>query len=176
MEIALIIVNVIAGAAGAYALARRFQGIDTKDTSFHRQYGILISIYFVECVSMVLGMGIPLFSLFLSFIWAAIFGVRLSKWESRTEIRKTSFLLSLYTSFPVMTFIIVPIALLAAGQDVTSIETGYRFGIPQSPFVPSPMRTILGFYMMMILGALALKTLITVGGIAFVGRGRKEAA
>jgi len=176
MEIALIIVNVIAGAAGAYVLARRFRGIDAEYRSIHRQFGILISVYFVECVSMVLGMGIPLFSLFLSFIWAAIFGMRLSKWDSRAAIWKTSFLISLYTSLPVLTLIIVPITVLAAGQDITSIETGYRFGIPQPSFLPSPVRTILGFYAVLILGAFALKTLITVGGIAIVGRGRKETA
>jgi hypothetical protein len=176
MEIALIIVNVMVGAAGAYVLARRFQGMDVKGGSIHRQYGILISVYFVECVSMVLGMGIPLFSIFLSFIWAAIFGMRLSKWDSRSAARRASFLLSLFTSLPAMTFIIVPIAVLAGGQDITSVETGSGFGIPQSSFIPSPMRTIIGFYATLILGALVLKTLITVGGITLVGRGRVEAA
>jgi len=176
MEIALIIINVMAGAVGAYVLARRFHGMDDKGGSIRRQYGILISVYSVECVSMVVGMGIPLFSIFLSFIWAAIFGMRLSEWDSRTATRKASFLLSLYTSLPAMTFIIVPIALLAGGQDIGSVETGYRFGIPQFSFIPSPMRTILGFYTTLVLGALALKTLVTVGGIALVGRGRVEAA
>ena len=38
------------------------------------------------------------------------------------------------------------------------------------------MRTILGFYTVLILGAFALKTLITVGGIALVGSRRKEVA
>ena len=176
MEIALIIVNVIAGAAGAYVLARRFQGMDAREGSIHRQCGILLSVYFVECVSMVLGMGIPVFSVFLSFIWAAIFGMRMSKWESRSAIRKISFLLSLYTSLPVITFIIVPIAVMAAGQDITNVEIGYRFGIPQFSFVPPPLRTILGFYAVLVLGGFALKTLITVGGIALVGRGRTETA
>jgi CDP-diglyceride synthetase len=175
MVTALIIVNVVMGAAGAYALARHFRGIDAGERNLHRQYGILISVYFVECVSMVLGMGIPVFSIFLSFIWAAIFGMRLSKWDSRASIRKTSFLLALYTSLPAMTFIIVPIVLLAGGQDIMSVESGYQFGIHQFSFVPSPLRTILGFYTALVLGSYALKTGITVGGIALVGRERKKA-
>lgn len=176
MEITLIIINVIAGAAGAYMLARRFQVTGVAEENIRRQFGIFISIYFVECVSIVLGMGIPVFSIFLSFIWAAIFGMRLSRWDSRASIRKTSFLLSIYTSLPVISFIIVPIVVLAGGQDVTDVETGYRFGIPQFPFIPFPVRTILGFYTVMILGAFAIKAIVTMGGVALVGRGRKEAA
>jgi CDP-diglyceride synthetase len=175
MEIALIIVNVIGGAVGAYLLARSYRGIGAGERSVHRQYGILISVYFVECVSMALGMGIPVFSIFLSFVWAAIFGMRLSKWESSTSARKASFFLSLYTSLPVMTFIIVPIGALTAGQDIVSVEAGSRFGIPQFSFVPAPVRTILGFYIVLVLGGFVFKTLITMGGIALVVRGRMEA-
>lgn len=176
MEIALIVVNVIAGALGAYMLARRFRIVEGEKGNIQRQFGILISIYFAECVSVVLGMGMPVFSIFLSFIWAAIFGMRLSKWDSRAEIRKGSFLVSLYTSLPVISFIIVPVVVIAGGGNVASVEAGHRFGIPQFPFIPSPMRTILGFYTAVILGAFTLKTLITMGGIALVGRKGREAA
>jgi hypothetical protein len=176
MEIALIIVNVVGGAGGAYLLVRGFRNIGAAERSFHRQYGILISIYFVECVAMTLGMGVPVFSIFLSFVWAAIFGMQLSKWESRAAVRKCSLFLSLYTSLPAMTFIIVPIGALAAEIDIASVEAGSRFGIPQFSFVPAPVRTILGFYMMLVVGGFAFKTLITMGGVALVVRGRKEAA
>lgn len=44
MEIALIVVNVITGAVGAYVLARRFRAFDAGKGNAHRQYGILISV------------------------------------------------------------------------------------------------------------------------------------
>ncbi len=176
MEIALIIVNVVGGAGGAFLLARGLRNTGAAEGSIHRRYGILVSVYLVECVAMVLGKGIPLFSIFLSFVWAAIFGMQLSNRESRPAVRKAAFFLSLYTSLPAMTFIIVPVGALAAGTDIASVEVGSRFGIPQFSFVPAPVRTILGFYIVLVLGGFAFKTLITMCGVALVVRGRKEAA
>jgi CDP-diglyceride synthetase len=176
MVAALVIVNLVMGSAGAYALARRFRDVGDGDTNIYRLCGIFISVYFVECVSMILGMGVPVFSIFLSFVWAAIFGMRLSNWRSRDVIRKTSYLLSLYTSLPAMSFITVPIAVLSSGGDITSVDAGYRFGIPRIALVPQPMRTILGFYATLAVVSLILKTIITVGGIALVGRGRTKSA
>ena len=176
MVAALVIVNLLAGAAGAYALARRIRGGGDGDSGIYRRCGIFISVYVVECASMVLGMGIPVYSIFLSFVWAAIFGTWLSNRRSRGGIRKTSYLLSLYTSLPAMSFITVPIAVLSGGGDVTSVDAGYRFGIPRIASLPEPMMTILGFYATLAVGSLVLKTIITAGGIALVGRGRKSPA
>jgi len=36
----------------------------------------LIAIYFIECVAMVMGMGIPVFSVILAFVWGIVFGLR----------------------------------------------------------------------------------------------------
>jgi len=176
MVTALVIVNLAAGAAGAYALARRVRDVEGGDAGVHRHYGVFISVYFVECVSMMLGMGMPVFSIFLAFVWAAIFGTRLSNRRSRAGIRKTSYLLSLYTSLPAMSFIIVPIGVLSSGGDITSVDAGYRFGIPRIALLPEKMRTISGFYTTLAFGSLVLKTIITAGGIALVGRGRKGPA
>ena len=176
MVTAIIIANLAAGAAGAYVLARGVRGAEKGETGIARQYGVFISVYFVECVSLVLGMGIPVFSIFLSFIWAAVFGPRLSRWRSRAAIRKISTLLSLYTSFPAVSFIIIPIAVLSNGGDITSVDAGYRFGIPRFSLLPGLLRTILGFYATLAIGSLIIKTIVTTGGIALVGRRRKRSA
>ena len=176
MEAALIIVNVVAGAGGAYLFAHGLRRIGTGERSIHRLFGVFASVYFVECVAMVLGVGIPVYSIFLSFVWAAVFGMHLSKWESKAAVRKTSFILSIYTSLPVMTFVIVPITALAGGRDIAGVGSGIRFDVPQHTFVPPPLGTILGFHIMMAAAGFALKTLITMGGVALVARGGKEAA
>ncbi len=176
METPLVIINAVLGAGGAFLLARGLGRIRAGERSFQRRYGIFLSIYFVECAAMLLGMGVPLFSLFLSFIWAAIFGMYLSKWDSRAAALKASFILSLYTSLPAMTFVIVPIAALSGGRDIMSVEVGSRFGIPQFSIVPAPFRTILGFYISMAVVVFALKTSITMGGVVLVTRGRRDTA
>ena len=75
-----------------------------------------------------------------------------------------------------MTFVIVPITALAGGRDIVGVGSGIRFDVPQHPFVPAPIGTILGFHIMMAAAGFALKTLITMGGVALVARGGKEAA
>jgi hypothetical protein len=174
MEIALVVLNIIAGFGCAYPLARFFGMIHGKPEKTFSHYRLLAIVYLVECLSMILGMGLPVFSVFLSFIWAAVFGLGFAGRAPAAAIRKASLLLSLYTCLPAATFIVVPIVSALSGSDVLSTEVGRDFGIPQYSFVPWPVRTILGFYLALIGGAVLSKTVITVGGVSLVVRSGKK--
>ena len=55
---------------------------------------------------------------------------------------------------------------LFAGRPILSADEGASFGIPS--FVPWPMNTILGFYAVLAIGVVVLKTVIITGGVSLL--------
>lgn len=162
VELTLIMVNLAAGFGCAIPMARLL----SKQTRVFRYFAMLIGVYFVECVAVVAGMGIPVFSVGLAFVWGIVFGVWLRSRTPKLTALKTSFLLSIYSSLPAASFIIVPVMGLVSGHPVLSVEEGARFGIPG--FLPWPLTTTLGFYATLVIGAVVFKTVITTGEVALL--------
>ncbi|MFB0509728.1 MAG: hypothetical protein ACETVX_04470 [bacterium] len=100
-EYVLIIVNLIAGFVFAIPIAKIFDKLNRKQKSFLRYFAILIGVYFIECIAIVMGMGIPVFSIGLAFIWGILFGFWLWSRISRDKILKTSFFPPQADSIPV---------------------------------------------------------------------------
>jgi hypothetical protein len=173
IEYTLIATNLAAGFICAIPLSRYLSKVWNDPGSYFRYYAILIGVYFVEGVSLVMGMGIPVLSVPMAFVWGIAFGLWLRKCASRRAALKTAVLLSLFTSLPALSFIIISaIGLISPdGWDILSVEAGRRLGIPD--FVPSPLNTILGFYIIPAVIATALKTIITTG-VVFAVRGLKN--
>jgi hypothetical protein len=162
-ELTLIIVNLAVGFGCAIPIARRLRVVNRKPRRFLRCFAFLVGIYLLECVALVMGMGIPLFSLGLAFLWGIVFGFWLRASSSTRNVLKTAFFLSLYSSLPVASFIILPILFWIGGWSILSAQEGARLGIPD--FIPRPLNTILGFYVALALSTPVLKTLITTGEV-----------
>ncbi|KPL01586.1 MAG: hypothetical protein AMJ90_07525 [candidate division Zixibacteria bacterium SM23_73_2] len=164
----LILVNLIFGFGFALPLQRHLSRVVTKPKKSLRYFVILIGIYFVECVAIILGMGIPVFSVFLAFVWGVIFGFWLRERASTRAVIKTSFFLSLYSSLPAASFILIPLVMGIAGHNVLSTEAGTSFGIPDFLHLPWPLNTILGFYAALVIGAVVFKMIITTGEVSLL--------
>ena len=162
----LIIVNLIVGFSCAIILARFLNKVSSKPKRILHYFVILIAIYFIECIAMVMGMGIPVFSVILAFVWGIVFGLRFRTGMPTHNALKASFLLSLYSSFPVASFIFVPFVCWASGWDILSVEGGIQFGIPAFLHLPWPLNTILGFYLALTIGVVLFKTVITTGVVS----------
>ena len=108
-------------------------------------------------------MGIPVFSIVLAFAWGVVFSSWLRTRVMNRRVLKSSFFLSLYSSLPAASFIVVPVLVWIGGGHILSAEEGVRFGIPEFLHLPWPLNTILGFYAALVIGAVVLKTLITTG-------------
>lgn len=162
-ELVLIIMNLIVGFGVAIPIAMFLKKTNTKPANFFLQLIILISIYFAECIAVVIGMGIPVFSIALAFVWGFVFSSWLRNRALNRQVLKSSFFLSLYSSLPAASFIVVPILMWIGGWHILSAEEGARFGIPEFLYLPWPLNTILGFYAALVIGAVVLKTLITTG-------------
>jgi len=162
-EYIVVTLNLVAGLSFAFPLSRLFSRLDRESPRVFRYYVIFIGIYFLECVAIVSMMLVPIISIGLAFVWGICFGLWLRARTSPHKARKTSFYLSLYSSFPVVSFIVVPVLALFAGRPILSAEEGVSFGIPS--FIPWPMNTILGFYAFLAIGVAVLKTVITTGGV-----------
>ncbi len=160
-ELVLIILNLIVGFGFAIPITMFLKNTNKKPTNFIFQFIILISIYFAECIAVIIGMGIPVFSIVLAFVWGFVFSSWLRNRALNRQVLKSSFFLSLYSSLPAASFIVVPVLMWIGGGHVLSAEEGVRFGIPE--FLPWPLNTILGFYAALVIGAVVLKTLITTG-------------
>ncbi|MEA3314015.1 MAG: hypothetical protein U9Q18_06540 [Caldisericota bacterium] len=166
IEYFLIIANLIIGFSCAIILARFFNKVDRKPKRILHYFVILIAVYFIECVAMARGMGIPVFSVILAFVWGLVFGLRFRTSVPTRNALKASFLLSLYSSFPAASFIFVPFVCWASGWDILSAEGGIQFGIPAFLHLPWPLNTILGFYLALTMGAVLFKTGITTGVVS----------
>ncbi len=156
----LIIVNLITGLGCAIPIARLLEKINKKPKTFFRYFAAFISIYLIECIAIIMGMGIPVFSIGLAIVWVMVFGYWLTNRAVKNEVLKTSLFFSLYSSLPAVSFILIPGIAMISGRNIINVEQGIQFGIPN--FLPYPINTILGFYLVITIGALVLKTAITV--------------
>lgn len=163
IEYALVLFNLAAGFGCATLVARLIGRGGIRGGRFFRCYTICVGTYFIECVALAMGMGIPVFNVGLGILWGVIAGVFLR--ANRRPVRDALFL-SLYCSLPAVSFIVVPLFVWFAGWSITSAKAGADFGIPV--FLPWPMNTILGFYAVLVSGVVVLKTLITTGEVRFL--------
>lgn len=165
-EIILFLVNLCLGIGFAIHLSRHLKAVNPQPHSFFRYFIMFVGMYFIECVAIVVAMLLPVFSLSLAFVWGIVFGLWLRESTSVHKVLKIAFHISLYTSFPAASFILVPIIGLFAGWDVLSTEEAIRFGIPD--FLYWPLNTILGFYVALSVGIIVLKTAITTGSVSLL--------
>ncbi|GAG04033.1 unnamed protein product [marine sediment metagenome] len=172
---ALIGVNLLAGFGCAVPVARLLGRVQGNPNRVLRYFALLIGVYFVESVAMVVGMGIPVFSVGLAFVWGIVFG----RWLRRSgapvrRVLQTALALSLYCCLPAASFLVIPVLVSWAGWAVLSVADGTRFGIPEA--FPWPTNTILGFYATGVAAAVVLKTLITTGEVSFLIHRREGSA
>ncbi len=165
-EIILALVNLCLGFGFALILSRRLITFMPQPQRFLRLFIMCVGIYFLECVAIVAAMLLPIFSVSLAFVWGIIFGLWLRESAPAHKVLKTSFLISLYTSFPAASFILVPLFGLVSGWDVLDAAEAARFGIPE--FLYWPFNTILGFYVSLSAGIFILKTVITPGIVSLI--------
>jgi len=165
-EFTLVIANLIFGIGCAIPISRLLGKTWNKPYKVFRYFALLIGIYLIECIAVVMAMGIPVFSVGLAFVWGIVFGLWLRPLESTRKALRASFFLSLYTSLPAASFIVLFVLMWASGRHILSSEEGIRFGIPD--FFPWPLNTILGFYAACSIGAVVFKTTITTGEVSLL--------
>jgi len=168
IEYILVIVNLILGFGCAVPLARLLRRLKGQLSGVSRHFVILVGIYFVECVAVVVAMGMPVFSVGLAFIWGIVFGLWLRNRAPTCEVLKTSFFLALYSSLPAISFILIPVMAWVKGWHILSPADGARFGIPDFLHLPWPLDTILGFYAALVVGAILFKSVITTGEVSLI--------
>ena len=164
-EYILVAVNLVGGFGCAVPLAGVLRKAYGERTTFLRYFVLLIGVYFVECAAIVMGMGIPVFSMGMAFVWGIIFGLWLRGRGPAREVLKQSFFLSLYTSLPAASFAIVPV-LLSFSRPILSVAEGAKLGIPG--FAPWPLNTILGFYVVPAMCAVVFKIVVTTSEVSLL--------
>jgi len=167
-ESVLMILNLILGFGFAVPIISYLQKINAMPAKFYLTFIILIGIYFIECTAVIFGMGIPVFSVVLAVVWGFVFSYWLRNRLQNRQLLKSSLYLTLYSCLPAASFIVVPLLMWIAGRQILSAEEGAQFGIPELFW---PFNTILGFYAAIVIGAVVLKTLITMG----IVRSKREA-
>jgi hypothetical protein len=173
-EYILIAVNLAAGFGCAVPIAKLLGKDTSGNKRFLRYFAIAICVYFVECVAIVMGMGIPVFSMGMAFVWGIIFGFWLRGRRPARRVIRQSFFLSLYSSLPAVSFVTIPV-LWSFGGPVLSVAEGAELGIPA--FVPWPLNTILGFYVIPAMCAVVFKTVITTSEVSLlIHLGEKSAS
>lgn len=161
----LIIINLFIGFGFALPLTRHLLKIIDEWARFLRYFSLLIVLYFIESLALMLGMGIPVLNVLLAFIWGFLFARWFRNRLPWREALRTSFYLAMYSALPTASFILVPIMAWLGGWRILSAEDSFNFGIPDFLHLPWPVNTILGFYVVLVLGAIGLKILITMGEV-----------
>ena len=105
-----------------------------------------------------------------------LFGLHVRTRMNTIHAIKSALFLSLYSTLPMISFIVVPVMRLINGGSVLSVEEGIQFGIPELPPLLSLFNTILGFYTALIIGTLLFKTVITVGEVSLLIHLKKKTA
>lgn len=167
-EYAVVGVNLVAGVGGAILLGRHLKDVSGKPAPVARYVALLLGVYGLECAAIVAGMLVPVFTFGLAIVWGIALGLWLRGRAPGRAALRMSFFLSVYSSLPAASFMVVPLVLGWAGWPILTVEGGARLGIPR--FVPWPMNTVLGFYAAMALGVLAGTTLIIVGEVGWLSR------
>ena len=153
-------VNLLACLSFAIPASKYFSSTSCGKRSSLKCFFILIGVYFIEGLALGAGMTIPIFNIALAFVWGIVFGIWLKKSDSIGTLLKSSLLLSIYTTLPAVSLIVLPVMMVLRGWDVLSSQAGIKFGIPNSLW---PVNTILGFYVLLVLTAVLFKMVITVG-------------
>lgn len=164
----LLIVNLIIGFGFAVPLARLLKRVRGNQKRTFRYFVLLIGIYFVEGIAITVGMGMPVLSVGLAFVWGIVFGLWLREQAPARQVIKTSFFLSFYSCLPAVSFIIIPVLAAIGGRNVLSTQEAIQFGIPEFLHLPFPLSTILGFYVALVIGAVVFKTVITTGEVSLL--------
>lgn len=173
-EVVLIALNLVLGLGCAVPLAPLLSRLGRGERPALRWFALLVSLYFIEGVALTMGMGIPVLNVGLAFIWALMLRRWLARGLPGRQALKTALWLSLYSSLPAASFLVIPVLVGIGGRPVLSAEAGAAFGIPA--ILPWPVSTILGFYAACALGAAAAKGLVTVGGFRMLVRLRNGSA
>lgn len=164
----LILINVVAGLGGAVPIARLLSAVSTEPVRGFRLFAIPLGVYFIESVAVAMGMGIPVFSVALALVWGVVFGRWLRRRASVRDALRAALWLALYSSLPAASFLSVPVMAWIGGRHILSTQEGVAFGIPEFLHLPWPLGTILGFYAALVVGALVLKVVITVGEVSLL--------
>ena len=162
-EYAVVGVNVAAGVGGAILLGRHLRGVSGKPAGAARCVAVLLGVYILECVAIVAGMLLPVFSAALAVAWGIVLGRWLRGRASRRAALRTACFVALYTSLPAASFMAVPLVLALGGWPILTAAGGAILGIPR--FIPWPAGTVLGFYAAVAIGTAVVKTLITTTGV-----------
>jgi hypothetical protein len=165
--IILAAVNLAVGFGFSVPIAKLLRRLTGQRTKCFRYFAALVGIYFVECVAFAAGMATQVFSIGLAFVWGIAFGRWLRERATAREVVRTGLLVALYTSAPTASFgVLLLLGKLVEGSNLISIDQAIAFGIPH--FVPWPLNTILGFCVALVIGTVALKTVITAGEISLL--------
>jgi len=166
LELIMVVLNLALGFGCAVPIARLIGRLRSKPKKAFRYFVVLVGLYFVEGVALMMGMGIPVLSVGLAFVWGIVLGLSLRvRVPAREALRLTVFI-ALYSSLPAASFIVIPVLLWIGGDPILSREFATSFGIPA--FFPWPLGTILGFYGACAVGAVVLKTVITTGEVSIL--------
>jgi hypothetical protein len=172
---ALVITNLICGFGCAVPLAKglgRFMGTPSR---FFRYFVMFVGIYFIECLAFAFGMCTQVFTISLSFVWGAIFGLWLKGLAPKRNIIRQTLFVSLYGCLPTVSFaFILSIFWIISGNGLLNVEQAGQFGIPD--FVPWPVNTMLGFCIALAVGTILLKTLITTALVKHLIRNTLQTA
>jgi len=162
LVIALVIINLTVGIGLAVPLAKQMRIVTGSQKSVFRYFAILLGLYFFECVAFAFGMCTQVFTIALSFVWGALFGLWLKGLAPKRNIIKQILFVSLYGCLPTVSFAAVLFTVwVIAGNGLLNVEQAYQFGIPD--FVPWPLNTILGFSIALAAGTTILKTVVSTG-------------
>jgi hypothetical protein len=167
----LAITNLIAGFGCAVPLAKGLGQLTGTPNRFLRYFAMFVGIYFLECVAFTFGMCTQVFTIGLSFVWGAIFGLWLKGLAPKRNIIRQAALISLYVCLPTVSFaLILSIFWVVGGNGLLNVEQAVRFGIPD--FVPWPLNTMLGFCVALAAGTIILKVVLTTGIVALIAHNK----
>lgn len=160
-ELVLILLNLLLGLGFAMPLARHLRRLAGPPFKTRRYVFALLGLYFVESLGLAFGMGIPVLGVGLAVVWGIILGHWLRIRASHEQARRTAELFAAYSCLPTISFLAIPMVLWAAGWSILSLTDARHLGIPG--FLPWPLTTILGFYVIPAVVASILKIAITTG-------------
>ena len=163
MELAILAVNLILGFALAWPVACGLRRLGLSRGRLLHTWALLVGLYFLEGVSMIAGMGIPIFSAALAFAWGPVLWRLFAPGAPADRVVRGAAAVSAYSCLPAASFLIVPAWCALAGRNVLSSTDGAQFGIPDFLGLPWPLTTILGFFGAAAAGAVVLKVTVTTG-------------
>ena len=154
---ALAVTNMILCFGCAFPLTKEFNKITSGHNRFFRYFVMFVGIYFLEGIAFTSGMCTQVFTIGLSVVWGAIFGLWLKGLMSKLNIIRQVIFVSLYGCLPTVSFALILLFFwIICGNGLLNTEQAHKFGIPD--FVPWPIDTMLGFCFALAAGTIILKT------------------